>query len=262
MSTASRGRPISSSASRSAVSRRSSSPSSMSWRPPGKEISPAWRRRSSRRRVKTACSSPSSTYSGTSTAASMRPCTSSSAASSASRRRGRSASMVTATPGVALHRGDDLDALVEHDLAVERTVDRALRRDHHEAVDLLLRESIGQADNEREARRTPALRRGVLALDLDRADVPALAVGVHLQRDGRTRGERDGEVLLRARRRVVTPGLTGLVGTDDVVADLEVVLVGAGAAATRGGFHFRPCAVGDASANIVLRAANGRALCL
>ena len=55
---------------------------------------------------------------------------------------------------------------------------------------------------------------------------------------------------------VVTPGLAGLVGADDVVADLEVVLVGAGAAAARGGFHFRPRAVGECLAHIVLRAAN------
>src|SRR3977135_1389033 len=174
----------------------------------------------------------------------MRPCTSRSAASSASRRRGRSGSTVPATPGGALHRADDLDALVEHDLAVERAVDRALRGDGHEAIDLLLREPIGEADDEREARRTPALRWGVLDVDLDRTDVPTLAVGVHLQRDGRARRERYGEVLLRARRRVITPGLAGLVGADDVFADLEVVLVGAGAAAARGGFHFRPCAVG------------------
>ena len=51
------GSPISSCASRSAVAPRSASPGSR--RPPGNEISPAWRRRSSRRWVKTACSAPS-----------------------------------------------------------------------------------------------------------------------------------------------------------------------------------------------------------
>src|SRR5205085_5496338 len=93
---------------------------------------------------------------------------------------------------------------------------------------------------EREARRTAALGRGVLACHLDRADVPALAIGVHLEGDRRARGERDGEILLRARRRVVAARLAGLVGAHDVVADLEIVLVGAVAATSRGGFHFRP----------------------
>ncbi len=64
-----RDRPISSSASRSAVSVRSASPGSR--RPPGKEISPAWRRRSARRLVKTAWGSlvRRARKSGTSTAA-------------------------------------------------------------------------------------------------------------------------------------------------------------------------------------------------
>src|SRR4051812_43541892 len=86
-------RPISSSASRSAVKRRSSSGSS--WRPPGNEISPAWRRRSSRRLVKTACSSPSSMYRGTSTAASFVPGASSCAASWGESSTSRSRSTVS-----------------------------------------------------------------------------------------------------------------------------------------------------------------------
>src|SRR5204862_770876 len=85
-----------------------------------------------------------------------------------------------------------------------------------------------------------ALGGRVLAVHLDGADVPALAVGVHLEGDGGARRERDREVLLRTGCRVVTPGFTRLVRVHDVVADPEVVLVGAGAATPRSGFHFRP----------------------
>ena len=38
---------------------------------------------------------------------------------------------------------DALDALLEHDLAVERTVDGALRGDHAQALELLLRQVLG-----------------------------------------------------------------------------------------------------------------------
>src|SRR5919106_6555985 len=81
-STSEAGSPISSSASRNAVVRRSSSGSS--WRPPGNEISPAWRRRSARRSVNTAVSG--SPCSGTRTAASLVPGASIAAASSGVRR--------------------------------------------------------------------------------------------------------------------------------------------------------------------------------
>src|SRR3954447_23551754 len=174
-STAAGGRPISSSASRSAVRRRSVS--SSSWRPPGNEISPAWRLRSSRRRVKTACSSPPETNSGTSTAASMRPWTSSAAASAGS---SRTRLRRSAHSSLGLGELDALDTLVEHHLAVERPVNRALRGDHAQPLDLLLREVRRQAQREAELRRAAALGGGVLRLDLDAPDVPALALRVHL----------------------------------------------------------------------------------
>src|SRR2546423_1685305 len=148
--------------------------------------------------------------------------------------------MVTGTRRAPLHGAGDLDALVEHHFAVERAMHRALGGYHHEPVDLLLAQALREANHERETRRTAALGGRVLAVHLDGADVPALAVGVHLEGDGGARRERDREVLLRTGCRVVTPGFTRLVRVHDVVADPEVMLVGAGAATPRSGFHFRP----------------------
>src|SRR3954447_6444553 len=219
-STASDGRPISSSASRNAVSRRSLS--SSSWRPPGKEISPACLRRSSRRRVNTACSAPSCTNSGTSTAASMRPWTSGAAASAGSSRTRRRRA---AQSDLVVGEFDALDTLVEYHLAVESPVDRALGGNHAQALDLLLGEAGGQSERQREAGGAAALGGRVLRLDLDAADVPALALGVHLHRDRGARREAGREQLLRTRRGVVTAGVVGLVGQQPVLADLYYVLV-------------------------------------
>src|SRR3954447_10381419 len=231
-STASIGSPISSWASRSAVWTRSSSVSSS--RPPGNEISPAWRRRSSRRRVKTACSSPSRSKSGTRTAASVRPWTSSAAASRASSRTPRSASFVNALGGVR-GRGDALGPLGEHDLALERAVHRALGGDDPQALDLLGRHAGRQPQHEVELRRAPALGRGVLDGHLALGDVPPLAGGVHLHRDRGTRREAGREQLLRARRGVLPAVVLGLVGRHRVRADRDLVAVGAGASC--GGLH-------------------------
>ncbi len=68
-----------------------------------------------------------------------------------------------------------LDALLEHDLAVERAVHRALRGDHPQPLDLLLGEIVRQAQHQLELGRTAALGGRVLDVDLDVADVPALA---------------------------------------------------------------------------------------
>ena len=144
-----RGSPISSSASRSAVVRRSASPSSA--RPPGNEISPAWRRRSSRRLVKTACSSPSShvqrheharRWCARAPRAAPPRAGSSSTPRSSSRTAPALAMTIASACGapVSTPRGglDELDPLLEHDLAVERPVHRALGRDHAQPLDLLL----------------------------------------------------------------------------------------------------------------------------
>src|SRR5688500_18288800 len=184
-STPSGGRPISSQASRSAVAGRSASVSSR--RPPGNEISPGWRLRSSRRLVKTTCASPSWTNSGTRTAASLAPRTSRLAAScgSSSTPRRAAASSSRLLGGEL----DALDTLGEHDLAVERAVDRALGRDDLEALDLLVGRVLGQAQDQLELRGAAALGRRVGALDLDVPEVPALALGVHLDGDRGARGE-------------------------------------------------------------------------
>src|SRR5919202_244060 len=131
----------------------------------------------------------------------MRPWTSSAAASPASRRTERSAR------ASSVRERDALDTLVEHDLAVERPVHRALGGDDAQALDLLVRERLGQAQHKLEARRAPALGWGVLAGDFDAPDVPALARRVHLHRHGRARGEAGGEQLLRAGPAVVAARL-------------------------------------------------------
>ena len=59
-----------------------------------------------------------------------------------SRRLGDGAGRVRRSSGGEV---DALDALLEHDLAVERPVDRALRRDHAQALDLLLGQILSAA---------------------------------------------------------------------------------------------------------------------
>src|SRR3954470_2095177 len=248
-STSSGARPISSSASRSAVVRRSGS--SSSWRPPGNEISPGWRRRSSRRRVKTAWSSPSPPlrYSGQRTAELIRPWTSSAAAASGSRRtaRRRSANSV--------REREPLDTLVEHDFAVERAVDRALGGDDAQLLDLILAEDVREAHEEVEAGRTPALGRRVVAGDLDPADVPALALGVHLHRDGGTGGEARGEQLERLRAGVRTAHIGALVDRQLVAADLDGVAEPAFAG--RGGLHRRLILIASGQIRLPTRYSSG-----
>src|SRR4051794_23006571 len=230
-STSSGGRPISSWASRSAVARRSRSPGSA--RPPGKEISPAWRRRSERRRVRTTCNaSSSSRYSGTSTAASTRPCTSSAAASAESSRTPRSAAARSSS------ERDALDTLVEHDLAVERAMDRALGGDHAQPLDLLVAEGLGEAHHEAEAGGRPPLGRRVLGRDLNVADVPALACPVHLHRDRGAGREGGCQQVLRAGAGVLAALLGWLVYGQLVMADLDGLPEGAGADGT--GLHGAP----------------------
>src|SRR3954471_5957643 len=214
-STSPASRPISSSDSRSAVPRRSVSSSSC--RPPGNEISPAWRRMSSRRLVKTACSPPPLRYRGTRTAASMRPCTSSPAAASESRRTPRRRS------ATSVRERDALDTLVEHDLAVERAVDRALGGDHPQLVHLVLAEALREAHDEVEPRRAAAVGGRVVARDLDAAHVPSLALRVHLHRDGCTGREAGGEQLERLRGGVGATDLGALVDRELVAADLDGV---------------------------------------
>src|SRR3954447_10655240 len=134
----------------------------------------------------------------------MRPCTSRAAASSASSRTARSAC------ASSVRERDALDTLVEHDLAIQRAVHRALGRDDPQALDLLFAERVREAQNQAEARGAPALGGGVLARDLDAADVPALARGVHLHRHRRTGGQAGGQQLLWTGTSVAAARLRGL----------------------------------------------------
>src|SRR4051812_30256863 len=161
----------------------------------------------------------------------MRPWTSSAAASPASRRTERSAC------ASSVRERDPLDTLVEHDLAVERAVHGALGGDHAEALDLVLTELLGEAHDEVEAGGAPAVGRRVVAGHLDAADVPALALGVHLHRHGRTGREAGGEQLERLGTGIRAAHLGTLIDRQLVAADLDGVAEAVVAAG--GGLHRR-----------------------
>jgi hypothetical protein len=130
-----------------------------------------------------------------------------------------------------------LDTVVEHDLAVERPVHRALGGDDAQALDLLLAQPLREAHDEVEAGRAAAVGGRVVARHLDTADLPALALGVHLHRHGGTGGEARGEELERLRARVRATHLGALVDRELVAADLHGVAEAALAAG--GGLHRR-----------------------
>src|SRR4051794_8518198 len=161
----------------------------------------------------------------------MRPWTSSAAASPASRRTERSAC------ASSVRERDPLDTLVEHDLAVERAVHGALGGDDAQTLDLVLAEAFGEAHDEGEAGRAAAVGGRVVAGHLDAADVPALALGVHLHRHGGTGGEARGQQLERLGPRVGSTELGPLVDRQLVAADLDGVAEAA--VATGGGLHRR-----------------------
>src|SRR3954471_10495391 len=147
----------------------------------------------------------------------MRPCTSSAAAASGSRRTARR------RRATSVRERDALDTLVEHDLAVERAVNRALGGDHAQLLDLVLAQALREAHDDVEPRGAAAVGRRVVARDLDAAHVPALALGVHLHRDGGTGGEAGGEQLERLGARVGATDLGALVDRELVAADLDGV---------------------------------------
>src|SRR3954469_1109885 len=118
----------------------------------------------------------------------------------------------------------ELDRLLEHDLALERPVNRALRGDLGEALALLLGELLREAHRHRELGRRAALGRLVVHVDLHVADVPALALGVHLDRDRGAGGEAHGEHLLRVRAAVGAAVRLRLVDGQLVLADAHGVL--------------------------------------
>src|SRR5205085_12433453 len=121
---------------------------------------------------------------------------------------------------------DDLDGLLEHDLALQRPVHRALRGDLHEPLALILRQLLGQRDDHAELGRRPALGGLVVHVHRHIPDLPPLALGVHLYRDRRTRRQARREQLLGTGTRVVAAVLLRLVGDDHVLADRAVVLEG------------------------------------
>src|SRR3954451_12501762 len=91
---------------------------------------------------------------------------------------------------------DQLDTIGDADLAVvgQQAMDRTLAGDPMEALDLILRQPVGEPDDDLERPRDARLAVLHLHLDLHLAEVPPLASGVHLGRDrgaGR-QGGRDG----------------------------------------------------------------------
>src|SRR6266511_4026474 len=126
--------------------------------------------------------------------------------------------------------GDLLDDFGEHHLAVEGAVHWALRGYLAQALELLLGEVLGEAQDGPKRRRATALSGRVLGGYLHLADVPSLACRVHLHSDRGAGGEAGGQELLRAGSGVVPTGVARLVGTDDVVADPGVVAVPIGPA--------------------------------
>src|SRR6188472_1356140 len=142
----------------------------------------------------------------------MRPWTSRPATSPGSRRTERS------RRATSVRERDPFDTLVEHDLAVERAVHGTLRRDHAQALDLLVAEALGKAHDNAEAGWAAALGRRVLRGHLDPADVPALALGIHLHGHRGAGGEARSEQLLWARARVGAAGLGRLVDRQVVPA--------------------------------------------
>src|SRR5436309_6100474 len=81
---------------------------------------------------------------------------------------------------------DQLEAIADLDLADQRAVDRALGRDRLQALELILCQLGGNLDHDLEARTAASLARLVIDVDLELAHLPAIALGVHLQRNGRT----------------------------------------------------------------------------
>src|SRR5438132_13265503 len=102
-------------------------------------------------------------------------------------------------------------------------MDRALRGDDAQLLDLLLGAAIRESENELEVGQAAPVGRGVLALDLDRADVPALALGVHLHRDRGTRGQTGGQELLRARALVGSAVFGRLISGQLMLADVDAM---------------------------------------
>ena len=190
-------------------------PRRASRRPPGNEISPAWRRRSWRRRVKTACSAAvvledGHEHGGVAAAVHVHG------------QRLVAAPSRTAASSLG-------GAQASSTRSSNMTSPSSVRWTGHLAA-ITCSCSIcsssrcgGHLEHELELRRAAALGRRVLDVDREAAGVPALALGVHLHRDRRAGGERRGQQLLRARALVLAAGLDRLVDREGVVAGLHVV---------------------------------------
>jgi hypothetical protein len=102
-------------------------------------------------------------------------------------------------------------------------VHRALGRDLHQLLALLLGQLLRHLHDHVEARGGAALGGFVVHLDRDVVDLPAFALGVHLHRYRGTGGEAGREELLGTRPDVVAAVLGGLVGRQVVLADGHVL---------------------------------------
>src|SRR5947209_11569426 len=91
----------------------------------------------------------------------------------------------TASSSSGRRRLDQLDPVLEHHLAIEGAVHRTLGGDRLQPAHLLFAAAARQAHVEPELGRASAFGRRVLDAHVDRPDVPALALRVHLDRDRR-----------------------------------------------------------------------------
>jgi hypothetical protein len=98
---------------------------------------------------------------------------------------------------------------------------RAFGGDGLEARDLFLAQSGRKSQVELEQGRALAIGLLILALDLHVADLPTLALGVHLDRDRRAGGETRREQLLWRRTAVLAALFGGLVGNQVVPSGLD-----------------------------------------
>src|SRR5437588_3461718 len=150
----------------------------------------------------TACAPPRSTLGAS---ASKSSCTETRRGPSRPRPETRSVpSRSSATPA-SPSRGDRLDQLLEGDGPFERAVNRAFRGNQRQAGALLVAARVGKPQGQLEVGRRPALCLLVLALDLDQADLPSLALGIHLHRDRRARGETGSQELLGSGPLILAP---------------------------------------------------------
>src|SRR5579862_9005206 len=102
-------------------------------------------------------------------------------------------------------------------------MDRALRRDYPKLFDLLLAAAVRKPQHDAEVGSGAALGCLVLAIDLEMAEVPSLAVGIHLHGDRSAGGNAGSQQFLRTGAFVDTAQFRALVGGEPMTAYLDLM---------------------------------------